>query len=169
VSWGKDFAGGGPAVAPFNKGAPLYLNRTVRVKCWADGKLQAPLSPLRQNFPKQLGRPISHPRLGVDEKGRLWLLFRHATNPDGSQENWSSYAVVYDGEQWSAPLLIANSVNIMDVRPTLALAHSILLAFYASDKRPAGTGSRSDSDLFAVMLSLPGKTKAGQIDSYRSR
>ncbi len=159
VSWGKDFAGGGPAVARFNKGAPLYLNRTVRVKCWADGKLQAPLSPLRQNFPKQLGRPISHPRLGVDEKGRLWLLFRHATNLDGSQENWSSYAVVYDGEQWSAPLLIANSVNIMDVRPTLALAHSILLAFYASDKRPAGTGSRSDSDLFAVMLSLPGKAK----------
>lgn len=156
ASWGKDYAGGSPVVAKFNKGAPLYLTRTVRVKCFAGGKLQAPAADLRANFPKWVQRSISHPRIAMDANGSLWLLFRHATNPDGAQENWMSYAVVYDGERWSAPMPVPQSVNIMDVRPTLAMTQGkTLIALYTSDKRPAGTGSRLDSDVFATVLMAP--------------
>lgn len=168
ISWGKDFAGlGGQhalTVAKFNKGAPLYLKRTVRVRCWAEGKLQAPVGELRANFPKEVQRSLSHPRVSVDGDGRLWLLFRHATNPDGSQENWMSYAIFYDGEAWSAPLPILNSTNIMDVRPSLALiGGKTLVAIYASDKRTGGTGSRADSDIFATLLHMPEKTTAQKL------
>ncbi len=177
VSWGKDFTrlrDGGPAAEPlnlavlgrFNKGAPLYLNRTVRVRCWSEGRLQTPAAPLPTNFLPQVQRPISHPRIGVDEKGRLWLLVRHATNPDGSQENWMSFAVVYDGEQWSAPLPLPFSWNILDLRPTFALVKGKgLVVVYSSDKRPAGTGSRLDSDLFAAVLTFPGEVKPARLTS----
>ncbi|MCS7252500.1 MAG: hypothetical protein RMK18_04110 [Armatimonadota bacterium] len=160
VSWGKDFAGLGGVhsltVAKFNKGIPLYFNRAVRVRCFAEGKLLTTIGQLRANFPKEVQRSISHPRIGVDGEGRVWLLFRHATNPDGSQENWMSYAVFYDGDKWSIPLPIMNSTNIMDIRPTLALVGGkTLLAIYSSDKRSGGTGSRIDSDLFATPLYIP--------------
>ncbi len=160
VSWGKDFAGLGGThaltVAKFNKGIPLYFNRTVRVRCWANGKLWTTVSQLRDNFPKEVQRSISHPRIGVDSDGRIWLLFRHATNPDGSQENWMSYATFYDGEKWSVPLPIMNSTNIMDVRPAMAsVGGKTLIAIFPSDKRPGGTGSRADSDVFATILSVP--------------
>jgi hypothetical protein len=156
VSWGKDFAGQGGihdiTVAKFNKGVPLYYKRTVRVRCLANGKLLAPIGQLRENFPKDVQRSLSHPRIGVDKTGKIWLLFRHATNPDGSQENWSSYAVWYDGEKWGVPLLLSNSTNIMDVRPSLVNFGGNLIAIYASDKRTGGTGSRSDCDIFASIL-----------------
>lgn len=168
ISWGKDYSGGGAPVAHLNKGAPLYLNRTVRVKCWADGKLQMPAGDVRDNFPRWLRRNISAPKLSVDEKGRVWLLFRHATNPDGAQETWMSFAVIYDGEQWSTPLPLPQSVNIMDVRPSSALlGDNTLVAVYASDKRPAGTASRLDSDLFAAVLKVPGEAKPMQLIGSR--
>jgi hypothetical protein len=77
----------------------LYLTRTIRVKVFAGGRWQQPVGDVRMNFPNTLRRNISCPRIAADAKGRIWLLFRHATNPDGSQESWTSYAVVYDDEQ----------------------------------------------------------------------
>jgi len=159
VSWGKDFAQFGQPVAHLNRGAPLYLTRTIRVKVWANGRLQQPFGDVRMNFPNTLQRSISCPRIAADEKGRIWLLFRHATNPDGSNENWSSYAVFYDGEQWSAPIVLPQSVNIREISTALVLVRGTLVAIYPSDKRPAGTASRLDSDLFAAVLSVPGEAK----------
>jgi hypothetical protein len=162
VSWGKDFADIGEfktPIARFNLGAPLYLTRTIQVKVWANGRLQQPIGDVRMNFPETLQRSISCPRIAADERGRIWLLFRHATNPDGSNENWSSYAVFYDGEQWSAPTILPQSVNIREIGVALALVRGTLVAIYPSDKRPAGTDSRLDSDLFAAVLNLPGEAK----------
>jgi hypothetical protein len=68
----------------------LYLTRTIRVKVWANERLQQPFGDVRMNFPNTLQRNISCPHIAADEKGRIWLLFRHATNPDGSQESWTS-------------------------------------------------------------------------------
>jgi hypothetical protein len=159
VSWGKDFANFAPPVAHLNRGAPLYLTRTIRVKVFAGGRWQQPVGDVRMNFPNTLQRSISCPRIAADEKGRIWLLLRHATNPDGSQESWTSYAVVYDGEQWSAPIILPQSVNIREISTALVLVQGTLVAIYPSDKRPAGTASRLDSDLFAAVLALPGEAK----------
>ena len=159
VSWGKDFAQFAQPVAHLNRGAPLYLTRTIRVKVWTDGRWQQPLGDVRMNFPDNLRRNISCHRIAADEKGRIWLLFRHATNPDGSQENWTSYAVFYDGEQWSTPIILPQSVNIREIGVALALVRGTLVAVYPSDKRPAGTGSRLDSDLFASVLNVTGEAK----------
>jgi len=159
VSWGKDFANFAPPVAHLNRGAPLYLTRTIRVKVWADGRWQQPVGDVRTNFPNTLRRNISCPRIAADAKGRIWLLFRHATNPDGSQESWTSYAVVYDGEQWSAPIILPQSINIREINTALVLVRGTLVAIYPSDKRLAGTASRLDSDLFAAVLNVPGEAK----------
>jgi hypothetical protein len=51
------------------------------VKVWVNGRLQQPFGDVRMNFPNTLQRSISCPRIAADEKGRIWLLFRHATNP----------------------------------------------------------------------------------------
>src|SRR5581483_5162883 len=42
--WGKDYANANPVKSglPANKGFPLYLHRTVRVRCLDNGKLMQP-------------------------------------------------------------------------------------------------------------------------------
>jgi hypothetical protein len=63
----------------------------------------------------------SMPRLLVDDSGRLWLAFRNAHpiwwNPIGSV--WSEYLVSYEGNQWTGPIFLANSDNLLDNRPAL--------------------------------------------------
>jgi hypothetical protein len=57
----KNFAQFGQPVAHLNRGAPLYLTRTIRVKVWANGRLQQPVGDVRMNFPNTLQRSISCP------------------------------------------------------------------------------------------------------------
>src|SRR5207245_1856617 len=66
----------------------------------------------------------SSPRLAIDKSGRLWLAYRSVTpvwwNPVGTV--WTEYVMSYDGSQWTGPVYLAHSDNVLDNRPALASA-----------------------------------------------
>ncbi|MGO8788200.1 MAG: hypothetical protein ACLQVL_12570 [Terriglobia bacterium] len=78
------------------------------------------------------------PRLAVDGSGRVWLAFRspHPTwwNPIGTV--WTEYLVSFNGKEWTRPIFLNHSDNILDNRPALAaVANGKLLMVNSSDGR----------------------------------
>jgi hypothetical protein len=154
--WGKDYANGQPERVPVaNKGNPLYLRRTVRVKCLEDGALKRPAAPAETAFGDGLRLNKSVPRLAIDGSGGLWLLVRHHTLPGAQGEAWAGFASRYDGRAWSPPRPISNSTNLVDNRPALAAIGQGLMAVYSTDHR-ANSQNRGQDDLFAARLSPTG-------------
>jgi hypothetical protein len=153
--WGKDYAHAGNVTnvgLEKNPGFALYVNRTVRVKCLADGKLLEPAEDLEKTFAASpLRRNKSLPRLAVDASGGVWLLVRHHLVPGAAGEAWGSFAVRYDGSRWSSVLPLADSANLMDVRPALTPLGPGVLAVYSGDDR-IRTQNRDQDDLFAAVL-----------------
>lgn len=62
------------------------------------------------------------PRMLVDASGRLWLSARsnHPIwwNPIGTV--WTEYVTSFDGKQWTGPVFLAHTDNLLDNRPALA-------------------------------------------------
>jgi len=78
------------------------------------------------------------PRLSIDNSGRFWLAFRTAHpiwwSPIGTV--WSEELVSFDGRDWSKPIFIHHSDNILDNRPALVpAADGKLLIVNSSDGR----------------------------------
>ncbi|HEV3333025.1 MAG TPA: hypothetical protein VG096_18685 [Bryobacteraceae bacterium] len=78
------------------------------------------------------------PRLSVDPSGRIWLAVRSAHpiwwNPIGTV--WSEYLVSYDGAQWTGPIFLSHSDNLLDNRPALVSPRAgELLVLGAADGR----------------------------------
>jgi len=140
AEWGKDT---GPLAAI--EGAPLYMRgASVQVRVLIGGQLMQPAAELMEDFSQPLQRLNSYPRLARDGSGRVWLLFRHrheavwGGNPAHIMVGgvWLEYATSFDGQQWTPPVFLAASDNLLDVRPTLARTGSgRLLAIYPSDGR----------------------------------
>jgi hypothetical protein len=151
--WGKDYANQQFRRIGLEKnpGYALYINRTVKVKCLVDGKLVQPPGDLQHALAGSLKRNKSLPRLGVDAAGGVWLLVRHHPLPNGAGEVWDSYALRYDGRQWSQPRHLAHSSNLMDNRPALVPLDQGILAVHSSDSR-IRTANRGQNDLFATIL-----------------
>ncbi len=155
--WGKDYAstdGFRKVGLKSNPGFALYVNRTLRVKCLVDGQWKEPAGSLEEAFGDKLTRGKSVPRLAVDRKGGVWLLLRHHPLAGGAGEVWHSYALRYDGREWSDPLHLNNSSNLMDNRPALCPLEAGLLAVYSSDRRTT-TASRHEDDLYVTLLETP--------------
>src|SRR5579864_1932313 len=61
------------------------------------------------------------PRLHIDSSGRMWLALRSSHpiwwNPIGTV--WSEYVISYDGTQWTGPIFLSHSDNLLDNRPAL--------------------------------------------------
>jgi hypothetical protein len=156
--WGKDYSTDQFDRIGFknNPGSGLYITRTIKVKCLVDGKLMQPPNPPGA-FISRLGRAKSLPRLAVDAAGGLWLLLRHHPLPGGAGEVWDSFAVRYDGKNWSPSRHLPNSANLLDNRPALVAFGQGILAVYSSDNR-VRTQNREQDDLFALILNPPGAT-----------
>src|SRR5262249_43022960 len=135
--WGKDYSIGQwkKGGLPQPPGNPLYLKRTVRVKCLVDDKLRQPGADLPKALATGLGNSKSLPRLVVDDSGGLWMLLRHHPFPTGQGEVWYSYAMRYDGKTWTPPRRLASSSNLLDNRPALVPYGQGILTVYSSDNR----------------------------------
>jgi hypothetical protein len=86
-----------------------------------------------ENAPKN-----TSPRLSIDSSGRLWLAVRSAHpiwwNPIGTV--WTEYVVSYDGSQWTGPIFLSHSDNLLDNRPALvSRSAGELLVLGAADGR----------------------------------
>jgi hypothetical protein len=78
------------------------------------------------------------PRLVIDGSGRIWLAFRtpHPVwwNPIGSV--WTENLVSFDGKQWTKPIFLNHTDNLLDNRPALVpIASGKLLIVNSSDGR----------------------------------
>ena len=78
------------------------------------------------------------PRLAIDASGRFWLAFRTAHpiwwSPLGTV--WSEELVSFDGKDWSKPIFLNHSDNLLDNRPALvSIANGKLLIVNSSDGR----------------------------------
>jgi hypothetical protein len=158
--WGKDYAssdGFRKVGLEKNPGFALYVNRTVKVKCLVDGTLKQPAGELEAGFGKTLTRGKSVPRLAGDAAGGVWLLVRHHPLAAGGGETWHSYALRYNGREWSAPRHLTNSSNLLDNRPALAAVGNGLLVVYSGDDRER-TQDRDQDDLFSAILTTPDET-----------
>jgi hypothetical protein len=157
--WGKDYANEQPVPKglPKNLGFALYIHRTIQVKCLDGGKLRRPVGDLQKALTSKLKRNQSMPRLAVDAAGGLWLLLRHHPLPGGLGEVWNSYALRYQGQQWSPPRRLASSADLLDNRPALAPFGDGILAVYSGDAR-VRTIQRDQDDLFAAVLNPSGST-----------
>jgi hypothetical protein len=162
--WGKDYA-----TEQFSKiglksnpGSGLYLKRTVKVKCLTDAGLQQPAADIEEVFKATPRRNKSCPRLAIDRDGGVWVLYRQHPYVGGAGEIWNSYAVRYDGKQWSAPRRLSSSANLMDNRPALAPFGSGLMVVYSGDGR-LRTQNRDQSDLFASILGAMGPAQEPQL------
>ncbi|MCP4249499.1 MAG: hypothetical protein GY778_20855, partial [bacterium] len=79
----------------------------------------------------------SHPRLQVDTAGRLWLTVR-SNHPNWWFKYgtvWSEHVVSYDGAEWSGPVFLSHSDNLLDNRPALVSTDDGLLVVGSSDWR----------------------------------
>ncbi len=162
--WGKDYANAQPVAKglPKNLGFALYIHRTIQVKCLADGKLRRPAGDLQQALEGTLKRNKSLPRLAVDAAGGIWLLLRHHPLPGGAGEVWNSYALRYQGRQWSPTRRLASSDDLLDNRPALTPLGDGVLAVYSGDAR-LRTQMRDQDDLFAAVLNPSGPTAVPQL------
>jgi hypothetical protein len=78
------------------------------------------------------------PRLEIDSSGRMWLAVRsnHPIwwNPIGTV--WSEYVITYDGAQWTGPIFLSHSDNLLDNRPALVSPRAgELMAIGSADGR----------------------------------
>jgi hypothetical protein len=152
--WGKDYlSDNNYARVGFdgNPGNALYVQRTVRLKCWSGGEWKQPAGNLEQALSSALSRNKSHPRLAVDDRQGLWLLVRHHPLPGGNGEAWHSYAFRYAGNRWEGPRELTNSANLLDNRPALAAHGDGMLVVYSGDYRTR-TQDRDQTDLFSAWL-----------------
>jgi hypothetical protein len=160
--WGKNFG-----ALDTDRGHPLYNVRSVRVACLADGKLQKPEAELptsKQNQPRaqpNLQTPrYAYPKLGIDGKGRLWLIYRNKQfTPFGVQPgtDWVTMARRLDGDKWTEPLELHRSDGLLDSRPVL-LPHAggSLLVLTNTDGRYATPGTLHNH-IYSSVIDLPGE------------
>ncbi len=77
------------------------------------------------------------PRLAVDGSGRIWIAFRtsHPTWWSSVGTAWSEYLVSFDGKEWTRPIFVNHTDNILDNRPALVASEGKLLMVNSSDGR----------------------------------
>jgi hypothetical protein len=82
----------------------------------------------------------TQPRLHIDASGRLWLAARspHPISWNQIGTVWSEYIVSYDGAEWTGPVFLAHSDNLLDNRPALlSRGGGDLLVLHSTDHRRA--------------------------------
>ncbi len=85
------------------------------------------------------------PRLTIDDSGRVWLAFRtpHPVSRSPIGTVWYEYLVSFDGKQWTRPIYLHHSDNLLDNRPAaVALSSGKLLVVNSSDGRRITHGNQ---------------------------
>jgi len=113
------------------RGATLHSSRSVDVACYAEGRFWRPAD-LADAIPKPWSRYVEYPQVAVDGDDRLWVFYRienilrplqkpaNRRTPGQTYGMWFYFASVYDGQRWSAPMLLPGSNGRQDMRIDVA-------------------------------------------------
>ncbi|MGH9674610.1 MAG: TolB family protein, partial [Bryobacteraceae bacterium] len=115
-NWGKDFSAS--SGVPGFRG--LHAFRTLDLRVWANGRLETPVTNLRDILSGEMAQYAELPHLGFDASGALWMVFRHWTEKL-PHEIFHFYAARLTGERWSLPYRLTRSAGPNSHRATLAL------------------------------------------------
>ncbi len=144
-NWGKDTG------FLLTGGTGLYEARRIGVAIYDGSRWLEPRDRLGRLLPPGLDRYSHSPRLTSDSQGRMWIAFQTRTVANRSETNWGSgtkwevMASFYDGDQWSHPILIPESVgrNGRPVDTTVTSQGEVYLA-WVTDQRLWGNSSFGD-------------------------
>lgn len=172
-NWGKD-TGFMWEKSHRQTGTRLDQSRRPVLVHWSEGALEAPAGPLDALWPADPYVWGELPRLSTDGTGRLWAVVRQRTlaRPSlrgiGRGHAWELYAVTWDGDGWSAPLYLPDSVGRNDMRVALAPDGATgLLAAWASDERLWTNPAPVDHNIYTGHLAAPGGSVNPRRVAYR--
>ncbi len=145
----------------------LHSERSVELRCLAEGQLFQTAQPLSDALSGPLASFCELPELTVDEAGRLWLFVRHLT--DWTPEHkpgerrpqtrgiWNPYALCLQGDRWSRPRQLPDSNGRNDMRlSTWTTPDGKVWAAYAEDARKTTrTEEPINHDVRVVRLDAP--------------
>lgn len=175
TEWGKDAGDRWLGM----QATPMYVDKNILVRVWDGSLQQTELDPKAPTVDYQHDdsriatsqrHKISIPRLEFDTLGRLWLFFRKHPLQTGRGERWRSYAMYYKGDEWSAPVPIPFSDNLLDRQPGLAaLKDGSLLSVQADDGRVRQVRDRKNSGLYVSVVHVEGAPSAPELKLVDSR
>ncbi len=121
--WGKD-----TGFVLKQEGTRLYESRWMGVAVLADGTWQEPVADINRGLPAGLRGYNDLPMLASDGAGRVWLFFRHRmlriqdtpSDAPAHRAAWEIHGVTYEGDRWSAPVLLPFSHGRQDMRAGFA-------------------------------------------------
>lgn len=163
--WGKDFG----SVWKGPSGVPFYLDREVAVRCvvgsqvrQTKGRIVGPEIDTR--YPPSKRMRLSMPQLCLDERDRVWVVYRRHPLETGAGTRWDSYATCLLGEAWSEPIHLPNSGNLLDNWPVLLpLKGTGLLVIHSSDGRGGGASS-GNNDVYAAIVPAPDEVSSAALE-----
>jgi len=144
----------------------LHSERSVAIRCLADGRLFEPVEGLSAVLRGPLADFCELPELIVDGNGKLWLFVRHLTDltpkPKPGKRHaqargiWNPYALCYAGDHWSQPKPLPKSNGRNDMRVATCLdPKGQVWATWADDgRKPTHAEEPGNHNVHAAMVSM---------------
>jgi hypothetical protein len=167
VNWGKDL---GAALGEKSPGTPLGLGRTIEVAVLDNNVWKAPAG---VKFTDPLSAGVSDlgvPQLYTGPNGNIWMVMRrcYARQAWRPMAHWESYLTRLDGERWTDPILLPDSLTRRSIRMGLTSANGRLWAFWPSENRRWDFTSRPfQNRVIAGSMELPGAGAAPVLKTYQ--
>jgi len=184
-NWGKDY--GAPYFMEKEEGEGLFQQRSLRVICVDKDQCYSTKTPVEAVIPKELrysffydiaAKPasfetgntpnhyLSSPVLFLDKNGNIGLVYRKQSDkkvPKGSITQWETCFMVFDGKEWSKPVMLFGSYGQMHEEPAVSISKDgEIKVVHASDRM--GDCELKDPDQFCqnIWISYPGKGRDHQ-------
>jgi hypothetical protein len=139
MQWGKD-----TGFLLRRQATQLYSSRWIRTGVYGNGEWRRPLAEFEASLPEDLRGFNDYPRVQIDGKGRVWMLFRHRflrqreVPPMAASHRaaWETFATAFDGRGWTTPTPLPSTQGRSDTGVGFTtLAGGELAAAWATDNR----------------------------------
>ncbi len=141
-AWGKDY-GFWWWYLDWPRGTRLYERRVLRIRKIEGDRSLAVQPDLVGSLPRAMREYSEYPQLCIDQRNRLWVVFRHRTARSPRADGWAAagwwepYLCFWDGKRWSDPIPLERSLGRQDMRTALVAGGNRLWLAWATDSRTA--------------------------------
>ncbi len=166
VNWGKDL---GYVLGKDSPGTPLGRGRAIEVVVLENDIWK---TPAKVEFADTLELGVSDtgvPHLTTDPSGNIWMAFRRCYARQGWRymAHWETFLTRLDGDRWTDPILLPNSLTRRSVRMGLTATADRLWAFWPSENRQWDFTSRPyENRVLAGSVELPGSPAPPNLTDY---